>query len=74
MEILQRFAGMPLYLPRGAVDSLKKAYVRHAFSGDNVRELVRLLGLTERTIYKWANEPVPGRRGEEEAVRVDLFG
>ena len=73
MEILQRFAGMPLYLPRGAVDGLKKAYVRHAFDGGNTRELARMLGLTERTIFKWANESMPSKTVREDAIQMGFL-
>ncbi len=51
LKLLSQFAKTPIYFSERPIDELKKEYIlKH--KGESPRELARILGMSERGVYK----------------------
>jgi Mor family transcriptional regulator len=69
IKMCLQFSGVQIYIPKSTEVRLKRLYVERNFTGNNARSLALKLGVAERTIYQWLNEP----KVKPNVEQTDLF-
>ena len=50
--------GMKLYIPSNGLDNLKREYLKRKFTGNNFKEMVVTLNVSESQLNKWVRDSV----------------
>lgn len=56
VEIAIKLGGILIYVPKRVKSRLMEKYVINHYNGQNSRALALKLGLSERTVYRWASQ------------------
>lgn len=70
VSLAMGYPGMSFYIPKRCQSDLKLRYLRKHYTGSNMREMCRLLDISQTTAKRWLRE-------SSDQVRVcqtDLFG
>jgi len=65
MKLWEHFPSMNIYVSTTPLNKIKKRYVKKHFNGHNVKELCKLLDVSERFVYEVLEEKGIVHKGQE---------